>query len=50
MLLMFEEGTRGGICQAAHRYVKTNNKSMKNHDKDKESSYLVYVHANNLYG
>ena len=50
MLLMFEEGTRGGICQATHRYVKANNKYMKNHDKDKESSYLVYVDANNLYG
>ena len=50
MLLMFEEGTRGGICQATHRYVKANNKYIKNHDKDKEPSYLVYADANNLYG
>ena len=50
MLLMFEEGTRGGICQATHRYVKANNRYMKNHDKDKESSYLLYVDANNLHG
>ena len=49
MLLLFEERIRGGICQATHRYVKANNKYMKNHDKDKESSYLVYVDANNLY-
>ena len=50
MLFMFEEGTRGGICQATHRYVKANNKHMKNHGKDKESSDLIYVDANNLYG
>ena len=50
MLLMFEEGTRGGTCQATHSYVKANNKYMKNYDKDKESSYLAYVDANNLYG
>ena len=50
MLMMFEEGTRGEICQSTHRYVKTNNKYMKNHDKDKESSYLVYVDAKNLDG
>ena len=47
---MFEEGTRGGTCQATHSYVKANNKYMKNYDKDKESSYLLYVDANNLYG
>ena len=50
MLLMFEEGTRGGICQAVHRYVRANNKYMNNCDEDKELSYLVYVDANNLYG
>ena len=50
MLLMVEKGTRGGICQAIHRYVKANNKYMKNYDKDIISSYLTYLDANNLYG
>ena len=30
MLLMVEKGISGGICHAAHRYVKANNKYMKN--------------------
>ena len=50
MLIMFEERTRGGICQAAYRYAKANNKYMKNYDKNKESSFLEYLDANNLYG
>ena len=25
VLLMVEKGTRGGICQATHRYAKANN-------------------------
>ena len=40
MLLMFEEGIRGGMCQATVRYAKANNKYMRDHDKNKESSYL----------
>ena len=49
MLLMVEKGTRGGICQAIHRYVKANNKYMKNYDKNNESSYIEYLDANNLW-
>ena len=50
MLLMIEEGIRGGICHAVHRYAKANNKYMKNYDTNKESSYIQYLHTNNLYG
>ena len=50
MLLMVEEGIRGGICHSIHRYAKANNKYIKDYDKNKESSYIQYLDANNLYG
>ena len=50
MLLMVEEGIRSGICHSIHRYTKENNKYMENYDKNKESSYIQYLDANNLYG
>ena len=50
MLLMVEKGIRGGICQAIHRHAKANNKYMKNYNKDIILTYLMYLHANNLYG
>ena len=50
MLLMVEEGIRGGICHSIHRHAKANNKYMKNYDENKESLYIQYLDANNLYG
>ena len=49
MLLMIEKGIRGGRCQVIHRYVKANNKYMKNYNKNIES-HLIYLDVNNLYG
>ena len=49
MLLMVEEGIRGGICYSIHRYAKANNKYMKNYNNNEESSYIQYLDANNLY-
>ena len=50
MLLMVEEGIRGGICHSIHRYAKANNKYMNNYNNNEESSYIQYLDANNLYG
>ena len=50
MLLMVEEGIRGGICYSVHQYAKANNKYMKNYNNNEESSYIQYLDANNLYG
>ena len=32
-----------------HRQVRANNKYIKNYDENKESSYIQYLDANNLY-
>ena len=50
MLLMFEEGVRGGISCAIYRYAESNKKFMKNYNKNKGSSYLMYLDANSLCG
>ena len=50
MLLMIEKGIRGGICHSVYRHAKANNKYMKIYDKNNESSYIIYMDANNLYG
>ena len=50
ILLMFEKGIRGGISIISNRYGEANNKYMKDYDKNKDSKYLMYLDANNLYG
>ena len=50
MLLIVERGFRGRICHSIHRYATTNNRYMKNYNKNIESSYLMFLDANNLYG
>ena len=51
MLLMFEQGIRGGITQFVHRWAKANNPYMGSEYTPRElARYLQYLDANNLYG
>ena len=49
MLLMFEQGIRGGLCQVSHRFAQSNNKYMKTYDETRETWFITYLDANNLY-
>ena len=50
MLMMVENGIRGGICHAIRQYAKANNKYIQNCNKNIKSLSLMYLDANNLYG
>ena len=50
MYLMFEKGIRGDVSYFANRYSKPSNKCLEDYDENKESSYLIYLDANNIYG
>ena len=50
MLLMVEEGIRGGIYHSIHQHAKAKNKYMKNYNNNEESSYIQYLDANDFYG
>ena len=50
MLMMFEKGIRGGISHISKRYAEASNKYMKDFDKTKDSTFIQYLDANNLYG
>ena len=49
MYQMVETGLRGGVSYIANRYSKPNNKYLSDYDKNKDSSYLMYLDLNNLY-
>ena len=50
MLMMFEQGKRGGITHISKRYAEANNEYMKDYNPNKPTSYIQYLDANNLYG
>ena len=50
MHLFIEKGMRGGISYIAKRHSKANNKYMDFYDTSKESIYITYHDASNLYG
>ena len=50
MHLFIEKGMRGGMSYISKSHSKVNNKYMKYYDSGKESTYIIYLHANNLYG
>ena len=50
MLMLFEQGKRGGISHISKRYAEANNKYMKDFDESKPSTFIQYLDANNLYG
>ena len=50
MYQFIAKGMRGGVSYIAHRYVRANNKYMKEYDEKAPSKYVMYLDCNNLYG
>ena len=51
MLLMIQSDVRGGIATISHRHAKANNDYMgAEFDPTKDSKFISYLDANNLYG
>ena len=50
MNLFIEKEMRGGISYIAKRHSKANNKYMESYDSSKESIFIMYLDANDLYG
>ena len=49
ILMMFEQGIRGGITHISKRYAEANNKYMKDYNPNKTSTFIPYLDANSLY-
>ena len=48
--LFIEKGLRGGISYIAKRYAKANNKYMNDYNPKNQSTFILYLDMNNLYG
>ena len=47
---LWKRGKRGGMSYIAHRSAEANNIYMSEYNPNKESGYIMYLDANNLYG
>jgi len=48
--LMIKNFIRGGIATISKKYVKANNFLVEGYDPSKQTTYIIYSDANNLYG
>lgn len=50
MVLMIEQGIRGGVSMISKKYAKANNPSVSDYDPFKPNTWLSYLDMNNFYG
>ena len=50
LFMFFEKMKRGGVSVISHRYAKANNEYLPDYDETKETSFIMQVDCNNLYG
>ncbi|GBM77773.1 hypothetical protein AVEN_231579-1 [Araneus ventricosus] len=50
MDLFIEKGIQGGVSMISHRHSEANHPQCPTYDSSKDSKYITYLDANNLYG
>lgn len=50
MILLIERGIRGGVSNVFKRHAVANNQYLNSYDPKMDSSFIVYLDCNNLYG
>ncbi|XP_061191773.1 uncharacterized protein LOC133200019 [Saccostrea echinata] len=50
MILMIEQGIRGGVSMISKKYAKANNPMVSDFDPSKPKTWLTYLDMHNLYG